>query len=170
MEFQNSSQAKFWLFDEQSLALCQEQAVRTGCERVGKFASGFHWRSRDSDAEVTLSDFNGTCSDVSNQKIIVQLHANEIRTLIGPTAILEQLKTSLKTLWTAVSFFRRFYLSNSIIEIDPRTIAVACCFLAAKVEEEKIQVRLSFHPIVLVKDESSEAAGPFFVPDSGVNT
>jgi len=60
--------------------------------------------------------------------------------LVGPHAILPSLVRSPEILATAVMFFRRFYLSNSVLDFAPRKIAVAAAFLAAKVEDQKVEV------------------------------
>jgi cyclin H len=60
--------------------------------------------------------------------------------LIGPQAILPSLVRSPTVLATAITFFRRFFLSNSILDFTPRRMAVAAAFLAAKVEDQKVEV------------------------------
>lgn len=63
-----------------------------------------------------------------------------MQTLVGPTALLPELRTSVTVLSTAIMLFRRFYLSNSILYFNPRKMAAACALFAAKSEEEKIEV------------------------------
>jgi len=41
---------------------------------------------------------------------------------------------------TAISYLHRFYLHNSAVEVDPSKMIYACVYLAAKVEEENINV------------------------------
>lgn len=149
MEFEKSSQAKSWIFSLQSLADCKRKAVSLDCElltrsnrkckitnRVRKFASGFHKRG-----ETGTSPSQLATPSIRHQEVLVQFHAHQIQFLIGPNAILYDLRTSERVLSTAIMFFRRFYLSNSVVEISPRKIAAACSFFAAKVEEEKVEVR-----------------------------
>ena len=159
MDYHSSTQARAWMFERDSLSACKQCAVATTEETAGesssvvrrhhkvsksgaqKFASGFHASFRalnpsDSSIQSTQSDLS-----VGEHDLLVQFHAHQIQTLIGPTAIIRELRTSETVLSTAAIFFRRFYLSNSILLIHPRNIAVACAFLAAKVEEERVQVR-----------------------------
>ena len=73
--------------------------------------------------------------------MLLQFHCEQMSTLIGPCPLLStELMRSDSVLSTAITFLRRFYLSNSVIDISPRKIAVASAFLAAKVEEEKVEV------------------------------
>ena len=46
---------------------------------------------------------------------------------------------------TACVFFRRFYLRNDFCAVDPRAVAPAALYLAAKVEETLLQARHLFH-------------------------
>jgi hypothetical protein len=49
---------------------------------------------------------------------------------------------------TAIAYFRRFYLVNSLVKFDPRTIMIACAYLAGKTEECRVGVTelLTVHP------------------------
>ena len=46
---------------------------------------------------------------------------------------------------TACVFFRRFYLRNDFCSVDPRAVAPAALYLAAKAEETVLQARHLFH-------------------------
>ena len=153
MDFDKSTQAKSWIFDETSLRACRERAVvvdnatdySTTKRRVGgarSFASGFH-RSQQLETDLPTCQTDRFALASEDQEALVRFHAHQIQTLIGPTALLVELRTSVRALSTAISFFRRFYLSNSVINFSPRKMAAASAFFAAKVEEEKIEV--SYH-------------------------
>jgi cyclin H len=148
MQYCTSSQAKSWVFSSESLAECKRRALscdmrsdrgtlKTSVNHVRKFASGFHTRREfETNAELSLP----LTISVNDQDTMIQFHAHQIQFLIGPNAILYDLRRSEKVLSTAIIYFRRFYLSNSIIEISPRKIAAACAFFSAKVEEERVEV------------------------------
>ena len=53
---------------------------------------------------------------------------------------LQELKFKSKELYTATTYFRRFFLKNSILEFDPYHIGVVCVYLAAKVEEREVEL------------------------------
>lgn len=60
---------------------------------------------------------------------------------------------------TAVVFFRRFYLHNSLFAHDPRVLLVACLLLAGKTEEEFVSPRqLVRHIHPTLTDEKLQAA------------
>jgi hypothetical protein len=76
-----------------------------------------------------------------DQDVLVHFHAHQIQRLLGPNAIFPQLQRSASVLSTAIMLFRRFYLSNSVIDFHPRNMAVASALLAVKVDcENKLEV------------------------------
>jgi Cyclin, N-terminal domain len=150
MDFACSTQAKSWIFSADALMACRQRALATEASkstislvgRVRKFASGFHRRYQQ---ELPCIEALVPCSDeisLRDQETLVQFHAHQIQFIIGPNAMLNDLRTSETVLATAITFFRRFYLSNSVVEVHPRRIAAACAFFAAKVEEEKVEVSM----------------------------
>jgi hypothetical protein len=158
MNFTTSSQRKSWIFSEESLAACRDKASRGSTDgahssRVQKFASGFHARQvvdtcgcadtscTNVSSDTTKTDTKGPILSTRDQETLVQFHAHQIQTLVGPYALLPELRRSQKVLSTAIVLFRRFFLSNSVIECNPRKIAAAAALFAAKSEEEKIEVR-----------------------------
>lgn len=102
--------------------------------RVASFSSSPSFSPSSSSSPATLP------SAITEQEQIISFHCHQLFSLIGPNALLPDLRTGEVVLATAITFLRRFYLSNSVVDISPRKIAVACAFLAAKVEEEKIDV------------------------------
>jgi hypothetical protein len=115
--------------------------------RVRKFASGFHSRfskeCEESPAANDLPNSSVPTLSPSDKETLVRFHAHQIQALVGPTALLAELCTSETVLSSAIMYFRRFYLSNCILDINPRKMAAACAFFAAKAEEERIDVSSS---------------------------
>jgi len=139
MDFDRSTQCRSWLFEKKSLQACREKAVSIPHDptvRVRKFASGFHHDLQQHGKQENTHRF----ISAYEQETLLHFHAHQIQSLVGPTAVLPELRKSTTVLATAITYFRRFYLSNCVIEIHPRKIAVACAFLAAKVEEQRVEV------------------------------
>ena len=151
MDFENSSQARFWMYDEQTLAVCRSKASvvhsiskSTSSQRlrVRKFACGFKTEETQNSDNTTLDDAKAPRMLPVDQETLVHFHAHQIQRLIGPNAIFPQLKRSASVLSTAIAIFRRFYLSNSVIDFHPRNIAAASSLLAVKVDcEPLLEVR-----------------------------
>lgn len=154
MNFDRSTQSRSWLFDETSLLICRKkitsfvippQKTNATPVSVRRFASGFCNRQHAGDNSEGISNPSRNSlesSDLSSeeQEIIVRFHAHQLEMLIGPCAFLPSLRRSSTVLATAIIFFRRFYLSNSVLDFQPRKIAIAAAFLASKVEEQRVQV------------------------------
>lgn len=152
MNFARSTQRKSWIFSQESIDACREKAVAGSpassssggsSPRAQKFASGFHSRQVDSPSPIP-TEIQQPLLSVRNQETLVQFHAHQIQTLVGPYALLPELRRSQKVLSTAIILFRRFFLSNSVVDFNPRKIATAAAFFGAKIEEEKIEVSLRF--------------------------
>ena len=173
MDFDRSTQARSWLFDSHTLLQCRQKALddqptATGTSsvaRVRKFASGFHSRHADAARLHSRADFDPpidtSCSigetslcpeplirrtsllSVQEQETLVRFHAHQLSMLVGPYAVFQGLVRSPSVLATAIVFFRRFYMSNSVLDFEPRKIAVAAAFLASKVEDSIIEVSLA---------------------------
>jgi cyclin H len=104
---------------------------------VRKFASGFHHQFQQDPVHDVQQKSSNTIS-VQEQETLVHFHAHQIQRLVGPNAIIGQLQRSASVLSTAIVLFRRFYLSNSIIDFHPRDIAAASALLAAKVDHQRM--------------------------------
>lgn len=145
------------MFDQASLEACRRKAISVDFSVSGvgeqpmlsrprprKFASGFHHVHKSSHGYELPPEKEDSLS-TSEQELLVRFHAHQIQSLVGPAALLPGLYTSETVVLTAVALFRRFYLSNSVVEVNPRKVAVASAFLASKVEEERIDIALLAH-------------------------
>ena len=77
----------------------------------------------------------------SDETALLSFYCSKIPLLVGPHAMLPRCKRDAKVSATASLFFRRFYLSNSVMMHDPKTMLAAAAFLAAKVEDCMLDVR-----------------------------
>ena len=77
----------------------------------------------------------------SDETALISFYCSKIPLLIGPHAMLPRCKRDAKVSATASLLFRRFYLSNSVMMHDPKTMLAAAAFLAAKVEDCMLDVR-----------------------------
>lgn len=140
MDYENSTQARSWMYEEESLAECREKATFVhsigNCStklRVRKFACGFAQNKKQSKVSTELKRTKMLALD---QETLVHFHAHQIQRLVGPNAIFPELRRSAAVLSTSIMIFRRFYLSNSVIDFHPRSMAVAAALLAVKVDCE----------------------------------
>ena len=172
MGFENSSQSRYFLFeDQQALIACKHDAavVRSlsiernlsGGKRLRKvkprsFACGYQQKWRDASIcqssspqhFQTIGSLFGSPARMTStdQEMIIHFHAHHIHRLVGPSAIYPELRRTTSTLSTAVMLFRRFYLSNSVIDFPAHAIGAASALLAVKVDcEPSLPVSFPLH-------------------------
>ncbi|KAG7363157.1 cyclin-like protein [Nitzschia inconspicua] len=177
LDFDNSTQAKYWMFDEQSLQECQEEACKSvgsskknGTPLVRKAASGYHNKNSCSTkgkqnngvGTATTSKFSTpvpTSLRPQDQEMLVHFHAHQIQRLIGPNATFPALRRSSSVLSTAIMLFRRFYLSNSVIDFHPRNIAAASALLACKADcEQRLPIDVLSHATWVIQMKTAHHA------------
>ncbi|KAG7346484.1 cyclin-like protein [Nitzschia inconspicua] len=164
----DSSQLKEWLFPPEDLELCRSRANRVarkyldaqrdeqetedainnntkyGNVPVECFARHFiankiTFQSED-DGPLQTSD-GRTFLTPDEESLLVSFYASKLPSLIGPMAQLPRLRREPKVPATAAMLLRRFYLSNSVMIHDPKTVMVSAAFLASKVEDAMTDVR-----------------------------
>mmetsp|Transcript_23640 Transcript_23640/g.55997 ORF Transcript_23640/g.55997 Transcript_23640/m.55997 type:complete len:495 (+) Transcript_23640:97-1581(+) len=169
VDFEMSSQAKCWMFNEETLRQCREACnsfpsnskTKSGKPRVRKFACGYHGRTTESTATRNIRDkphATALSSTISpeDQEILIHFHAHQIQKLIGPNAIFPVLKRGASVLSTAIMLFRKFYLSNSVINFHPRHIATASALLAVKTDcERNLPIDVLSHATLVVEMRAS---------------
>jgi Cyclin, N-terminal domain/Cyclin C-terminal domain len=103
----------------------------------------------DNDSNHGWYDVNGPLEDVNGKKflnvkqecVILNFYVSKLGSIIGPNANIPRLRRESKVLATAALLLKRFYLSNSVMLFDPKTIMVAAAFLASKVEDVTADIR-----------------------------
>lgn len=146
----DSSQLKAWLFSPEDLDLCRARANRvarkylfgkpniSGNPPVECFAREFS-KTKDSygaeEEGPTHTEDSKEFLTPDEEKLLVSFYASKLPSLIGPMAQVPRLRRESKVPGTAAALLRRFYLSNSVMIHDPKTIMVSAAFLASKVED-----------------------------------
>lgn len=116
--FHNSSHKNYWIFkSEDELELLRCEANQRFCKKV----------------------FESVKSGVSDS-VFLKRHEEEALLRHYEKRLLDFCNTfkpamPKSVVGTAIMFFRRFYLNNSIMEFHPRTIMLTCAYLSCKVDE-----------------------------------
>ncbi|CAM9431375.1 unnamed protein product [Ectocarpus sp. 8 AP-2014] len=79
---------------------------------------------------------------VEEECLVKNYYAKKIQETCGRDSADEDLRRSDKVQATAIAYFHRFYLSNSVLEHDPKILILTCVFLASKTEEQMTNVNL----------------------------
>ena len=72
----------------------------------------------------------------ADEAVLLQYFGYMIQDSCGQRS--ESIKRGLHVQATALTFFQRFFLSNSMLDFDPKVVLMACMFLAGKTEYEYI--------------------------------
>jgi cyclin H len=115
-------------------------------------ASGYHQRVVDGKKSLTNDNDDPSMGPWENDKghafltpaeeaVLVTFYVTKLPSLIGPKAQVTRLRRESKVTATAALLLKRFYLSNSVMLHDPKTVMVAAAFLASKVEDVTADVR-----------------------------
>eukprot|EP00980_Cylindrotheca_fusiformis_P008794 scaffold1869_cov122-Cylindrotheca_fusiformis.AAC.56 len=157
-EPKESSQLQAWIFKPDTLDACRARANRIARKRLVErqsndseaaknhptvecFARHFTKEKYMDEEEGPLEIDGNPFLDPSEEALLVSFYASKLPTLIGPMAQIPRLRRESKVPATAVMLLRRFFLSNSVMMFDPKTIMVAAAFLASKVEDAMTDVR-----------------------------
>jgi cyclin H len=77
----------------------------------------------------------------SEEATLIAFYCSKIPLLIGPHATLARCQRDAKVTSTACLLYRRFYLSNSIMIHNPKSMLAAAAFLATKIEDCMIAIQ-----------------------------
>ncbi|KYQ52918.1 Cyclin-H, partial [Trachymyrmex zeteki] len=121
--FPYSSQRKYWMFsDESDLTMLRE---KTNADFIAKHG-----------ANMTPEDKEEHFLSHSEERTLLRFYELQLRDFCRrfnppmPRA----------TVATALHYFKRFYLRNSVMDYHPKEILVTCVYLACKVEEFNVSI------------------------------
>eukprot|EP01126_Amoeba_proteus_P002129 TRINITY_DN10668_c0_g1_i1.p1 TRINITY_DN10668_c0_g1~~TRINITY_DN10668_c0_g1_i1.p1 ORF type:complete len:185 (-),score=34.09 TRINITY_DN10668_c0_g1_i1:477-986(-) len=111
MQFHESTQAKYWIFNEENLRLKKQAVVMR--------PQSFYSQTMSIEEEEAMKTF------ISDKMFLA----------------CAQLGLSHHTQGTALTFFHRFYLERSVLEYHPKAMMFTCIYLACKTEEERRDIK-----------------------------
>jgi cyclin H len=159
VDYADSSQLNQWLFSSpEELNLCRAKANLKAREYltsqqqqekppVDDFGCGFSARLAKNEEQPhsgtgPLENEKGhPYLTLEEEATLVSFYVSKLPSLIGPNAQNNRLRRESKVTATAAMLLRRFYLSNSVMLHDPKSIMVAAAFLGSKVEDATADVR-----------------------------
>ncbi|KAI8825671.1 cyclin-like protein [Fimicolochytrium jonesii] len=128
--FEESSQFRHWKFTPEELRHLREKVNREGAERVRK---AYAEQSAISGKDEPIPE----CISWEEQQRLSQFYVNRLVKFCK--AIKPPLDRFVQA--TAVVFFKRFYLRNTMMDYDPKVYFLTCLFLSTKVENQYIPLR-----------------------------
>lgn len=123
--YRRSSQYRLWSFTTKELEKRRESVNKKGCLKVDERLQKLNGEvSADLISKVTAED----------ELKLISFHSRRIGMLAKHFNLPSQVRA------TAISFLRKFYLVNSVMEYHPRLVLLTCLFLAAKSENSFISI------------------------------
>ncbi|CAN3374045.1 hypothetical protein DIURU_001749 [Diutina rugosa] len=133
--YRRSSQYRLWSYTPESLAERKRHTHERGVRKVNDKFDEAHKRLCEQHPQAFADHGPQLSRDALVEYFTLQ---EETSYLTYYCMMILRLSDSLKmpsqVKATAVSFFRKFYLENSVMEFHPRNVLFTCVFLAAKSE------------------------------------
>ncbi|KAL7753547.1 hypothetical protein RI367_001322 [Sorochytrium milnesiophthora] len=123
---EHSTQYRNWRFSHAELQARRQRANETARARAAqarKEEARLKGEAASADAEASI-----TYVTVEDELALCQYFAQHA------TDICKRMKLNDLVRATAIGYYRRFYLDNSVLEYDPKSIITTCIFLASKAE------------------------------------
>ncbi|EPQ60824.1 cyclin-like protein [Gloeophyllum trabeum ATCC 11539] len=122
--YEASTQYKNWRFSKQQLS-----SIRTSLNEAAVAAI----------RDTFEADSPGSSSDVSflnadEERLLVKFYASKIPQLCGACGFPEEVEA------TAVSYLKRFYLKNTVMDWHPKNVMLTALFLATKTANQPIPI------------------------------
>ncbi|SMN18226.1 similar to Saccharomyces cerevisiae YPR025C CCL1 Cyclin associated with protein kinase Kin28p [Maudiozyma saulgeensis] len=134
--YRHSSQFRMWSFTEKNLRekrkKTNERAIGTINEKLRKFIED----NKSSLTEEELQTLRVKASPLSMEEELqlINFYSKKVQ------VIAQHLNLPTEVIATSITFFRRFFLDNSVMEFDPKNLVHTTIFLACKSENYFISV------------------------------
>lgn len=138
--YRNSTQYELWSFTQETLQDAKREANEKGVKiSKERFKSAFE------NAKKEHPDAFEQFPDELNENMVSLLTLEEESTYLdfyiqNITTTCNFFKMPTQVRLTAASFFKKFYLVNSVMEFHPKNVLYTCIFLAAKSENYFISI------------------------------
>ncbi|XP_057328838.1 cyclin-H [Microplitis mediator] len=121
--FPTSTQKKYWIFaDESDLTNLRKN---TNAAFIDKYGANMSTEDRD---QYFLSD--------TEERMLLRFYELQLRDFCKRFSP----PMPRATIATALHYFKRFYLRNSVMDYHPKEILVTCVYLSTKVEEFNVSI------------------------------
>ncbi|CAI5005765.1 CFC_HP_G0015160.mRNA.1.CDS.1 [Saccharomyces cerevisiae] len=132
--YRHSSQYRMWSYTRDQL---QEKRVDTNARAIAYIEENllkFREAHNLTEEEIKVLEAKAIPLTMEEELDLVNFYAKKVQ------VIAQHLNLPTEVVATAISFFRRFFLENSVMQIDPKSIVHTTIFLACKSENYFISV------------------------------
>ncbi|CAL9735690.1 cyclin Ccl1p [Monosporozyma servazzii] len=134
--YRHSSQYRFWSFTEDSLKEKRIEINENATVKVKELLANFIESKKDTLSERELQAIQSKATPLTYEEELklVGFYAKKVQ------VIAQHLNLPTEVVATSITFFKRFYLENSVMEYDPKDMVHTTIFLACKSENYFISV------------------------------
>ncbi|EDO18026.1 hypothetical protein Kpol_1045p10 [Vanderwaltozyma polyspora DSM 70294] len=134
--YRHSSQYRFWSFTPEQL---EQKRIDTNAQAVVSVEERLSAFRDENNADLTEEEVKTLLEKavpvtMEEEVKLVNFYAKKVQ------GIAQHMNLPTEVVATSLTFFRRFYLENSVMDIDPKTIVHTTIFLACKSENYFISV------------------------------
>ncbi|CAI5758836.1 unnamed protein product [Candida verbasci] len=152
--YRHSSQYNFWSFTEEQLVNLRKQTNLKGQKIAKDKFQQEYTNSKLSNPEI----FDKFQQELKEENLLNLISYEEELTFLdfyiqNITTSCNFFKMPTQVRLTASSFFKKFYLNNSVMEYHPKNILYTCIFLAAKSENYFISIESFVKPLSKIDSE-----------------
>lgn len=134
--YRNSSQFAKWSFTKQNLKEMRESSADSTLtrfqEKLTSFLSDSDIESLTDEEKEAIAEEFGLGISADEQLQIVTLYTQKVQVFCT------KLKLPSEVTATAMVFFKKFYITNSVVDLHPKNLIFTCIFLACKSENHFI--------------------------------
>lgn len=134
--YRHSSQYRYWSFSPQSLTKKREETNKSVFQAVQVELNKYIESNRDKLTDLEVSTIRSKAVPLTPEEElqIVNFYAKKVQ------VIAQHLNLPTEVIATSITFFKRFFLVNSVMNIDPKELVHTTIFLACKSENYFISV------------------------------
>lgn len=128
--FRHSSQYRFWSFTPEQLS---QKRIEVNAEAVSSVEEDLRNFVHDNQSNLTEEELSilklkAVPVTMEEELKLVNIYAKKLQ------GIAQHLNLPTEVVGTSITFFRRFYLENSVLQIHPKLMVLTTIFLACKSE------------------------------------
>lgn len=134
--YRHSSQYRMWSFTENNLKIRRQQTNDRAVALINQQLKKFMDDNKSTLTEEAINTLNVKASPLSMEEELqlINFYSKKVQ------VIAQHLNLPTEVIATSITYFRRFFLDNSVMEYDPKNLVHTTIFLACKSENYFISV------------------------------
>ncbi|CCD22296.1 TFIIH complex kinase subunit CCL1 NDAI_0A01380 [Naumovozyma dairenensis CBS 421] len=132
--YRHSSQYRFWSFSKEHLREKRDMTNKLAVETIEKDLFDFKALNDLTPEELNALDTKAVPLTTEEELKLIDFYAKKVQ------VISQHLNLPTEIIATSISFFRKFFLENSVMQFDPKNLVHTTVFLACKAENYFISV------------------------------